>query len=153
MPVDGGGYPIIDSYWGSSVEKEITFTGGTANTIGDYDGDGNPFDIFKVTGVVLMKVMAICDTDLVGASATLAIGVAGSTASIIAQTTGTDIDVGKIWHDATPDSKIEASSVLGENIVASDVIGTVGTANITAGKIKFVAYWLPLTNGSSVVAA
>ena len=52
------------------AEKEITFVGGTPNAIGDFDGTGNPFDIFTVTGTVRMKIYAICTTNLAGAAGT-----------------------------------------------------------------------------------
>lgn len=136
------------------TEKEITFNGGTENAIGDFDGTGNPFTIFSVTGNVKVKVSAICTTNLAGASATLEVGVTGSTASLIAQTTATDIDANEIWHDATPDSPVEASSVITEKIIANglDIIGTVATANITAGVIKFVCLWKPITSDGAVSA-
>lgn len=135
------------------AEKEITFVGGTPNAIGDFDGTGNPFDIFTVTGTVRMKIYAICTTNLAGAAGTLEVGVTGGTAKLIAQTTGTDIDAGEIWHDATPDSAVELDTVAPEFIVNSDVIGTVGTANLTGGVIKFMCIWRPITDGATVVAA
>lgn len=135
------------------IEKEITFAGGTTNGIGDHDGTGDPFTIFTVTGGVIAKVFAICTTDLVGASATLEVGTAKNTAGIIAQSTATDIDANEIWHDATPDASVEASTVVAEKIVVQDVIGTVATANITAGVIKFVCLWKPVTRDGDVVAA
>lgn len=137
------------------AEKDITFDGGTTNAIGDFDGTGDPFDIFSVTGDVLVKVIGICTTTLVGASSTLEVGVTGTTAGIIAQTTGTDIDVNEIWHDATPDAGVEAATVMAEKIIANglDVIGTVGTANITAGVIKFICLWKPISKDGDVAAA
>jgi len=138
-------------------EKSITFAGGTANAIGDYDGTGNPFDIFTVTGDVKIKVVAVCTTTLVDSTdtATLEVGTSGGTAVIIAQSTGTDIDVGEIWHDASPDADIELSSVSKEYIIANgkDIIGTVGTANITAGVVRFTVLWKPLTRDGNVIAA
>ena len=146
-----------DKMFGSfkSINKSITFAGGTTNGIGDFNGTGNPFSLFKVTGNVIMKVIGICTTTLVGTSATLEMGITGSTASIIAQTTATAIDVGEIWHDATPDSGVELASVMIENIVANgaDIIGTVATADITAGVIEFICLWKPLTDGSLVEKA
>jgi len=137
------------------VEKTITFDGGTANAIGDHDGTGDPFDIFTVTGTVRAKVFAICTTNLAGASATLEVGTAGTTAGIIAQTTATDIDAGEIWHDASPDAQVEAASVATENIIANgaDIVGTCGTANITAGVIKFICLWKPVSTDGNVTAA
>lgn len=135
------------------VKTTTTFTGGTANSTGDFDGTGNPFTIATVTGSVLVKVMAVCTTNLAGATATLEVGIAGDTAEIIAQSTATDIDAGELWHDATPDSGIETSSVIAEKIIVNgaDIIGTVGTANITSGVIDFYIFWKPLAEGSSVV--
>ena len=135
------------------VEKSITFIGGTPNAIGDHDGTGDPFTIFTVTGEVKVKIIGICTTTIVGALSTLEVGVTGTTAGILPQTTGTDIDVNEIWHDASPDSGVEASSVMTEKIIANslDVIGTVGTANITAGVIKFICLWRPLSKDGNVV--
>lgn len=155
FPKDADGYSLADTDWGIRTEKVITFDGGTANAIGDHDGTGDPFDVFTVTGTVLIRVFAVCETNIAGA-ATLELGIAGSTASLIAQIAdATDLDAGNIWHDATPDASIELSSVLEENILANgaDVIGTVGTANITAGKVRFIAIWYPLSRGAKVVAA
>ena len=135
------------------VEKSITFDGGTTNAIGDHDGTSDPFSIFTVTGTVRMKIYAICTTTLVGALATLEVGTALSTAGLIAQTTATDIDVNEIWHDATPDTSIELDTVSVENIVSQSVIGTVATANITAGVIKFMILWRPITADGNVTVA
>jgi len=138
-----------------TVEKEITFSGGTADAIGDFDGTGNPFSIFAVTGTVRAKIYAICETTLVGASATLEVGNSKNTAGIIAQSTATDIAVNEIWHDASPDAAVELDSVAAENILANglDVIGTIGTANITAGKIKFICLWRPVSLDADVSSA
>jgi len=137
------------------AQKSITFDGGTTNAIGDHDGTNDPFDIFTVTGDVKCKVIAVCTTTLVGASSTLEVGVTGSTAAIIAQTTGTDIDVNEIWHDASPDSGVEASTVATENVIANslNVIGTVSTANITAGVIRFTCLWKPVSTDGNIAAA
>lgn len=156
MPRDANRQVIFSEDWGNTVEKTITFAGGTANAIGDYDGTGDPFTIFTVTGEVVARVYAVCTTDLVGA-ATIEVGVniAGQTAKIIAQTTATDIDAGNIWHDASPDSSVEATSVLTENLIANgeDIVGSIGAANITAGVIKFICAWYPLSANGKVEAA
>jgi len=138
-----------------TVEKIITFAGGTTNAIGDHDGTNDPFNIFTITGNVKVKVYAVCTTTLVGASSTLEVGVTGTTAGIIAQTTGTDIDVNEIWHDATPDAGVETATVIVEKIIANglDIQGLVGTANITAGVIKFVCEWRPIDSQGNVSAA
>jgi len=137
------------------VEKTITFDGGTLNGIGDADGTSNPFTIFNVTGEVKAKVIGICTTNLAGDTATVEVGTSVDTDAIVAQTTATDIDAGEIWHDASPNSDIEAESVMSEKILANgtNIIGTVATADVTAGVIKFICLWRPLSKNGNVTAA
>lgn len=151
---NSNGSPVTNSAWSLQAKKTMTFAGATTNDPGDVDGTGNPATLFTVNGPVLLEVIGYCTTDLAGASATLEVGFAGATAQLIAQTTATNIDAGEIWHDATPDAKFEASTVAVQQLVNDlDVIQTVGTANITAGAITYVAYWYPLSPDASVVAA
>lgn len=140
------------------TRKSITFAGGTPNAIGDHDGTGDPASVFTVTGDVVVRIAAVCSTNLTfDANATIELGIAGSTAAIIAQTdlTVEGMIAQEIWHDATPDSEIEALSVIKEFIISggNDVILTVGTANVTAGVIDFSCFWTPLSSTGSVVAA
>lgn len=153
MAFDRNASPVTSPDWSLQAVKTITFAGGTTNAIGDHDGTGDPFTIFEVEGACLVRILARCTTSLEGASATLRVGTALSDAGLIASTTATDIDVNEIWHDATPDASVELSTVLTQKIVSQDIIGTVGTANITAGVIEFVCYWFPLTPDSKVTAA
>ena len=150
LPLDPQGYPILTTDWACTTTKTVTFAGGTTNDMGDYDGTGNPYTLFTVTGTVLLRLLAKCTTNLAGASATLEVGTALSTAGLIAQSTATDIDANEIWHDATPDSSIEATTVLAQKLVSQDVIQTVATANITGGVIEYTAIWYPLSAGASV---
>jgi len=138
---------------GQLVTKTMTFAGGTTNDPGDFDGTGNPATLFTVTGAVRMKLFAVCTTGLAGASATLIVGTAINTSALLASTTATNLAANEIWHDATPDSSVELSSVLTEKIVTQNVIQTVGTANITSGVLKYYCIWVPLSDGASVVAA
>jgi len=134
------------------AQSTITFDGGTVNAIGDHDGTGDPFTIFTVTGDVIVKVVGVCTTLLDGASGTVEVGTSLDTDAILPTTTATDIDAMEIWHDASPDNSVELSSVLVEEIVAGgdDIIGTVATANITAGVIRFICLWKPLSRDGNV---
>lgn len=135
------------------VKKSVTFAGGTANNMGDYDGTGNPYTLFTVTGDVLAYIVAVCKTDLAGASATIEVGVTGATAALIAQTTATDIDVNEGWFAATPTLAVANTAqyhVIGGGL---DVIQTVATANITSGAITYYLFWKPLSDDGLVVAA
>jgi len=134
---------LADSDWSLKAETTITLTNATVgyNTL------------FTVTGTVLARVLAVCETSVTtDASGTVEVGIAGNTAKIIAQVAAGNIVVGEIWHDNSPDSGIEASSVLAENIIANgqDIILTVGTGALTAGKLKFICFWYPLSTDGKV---
>lgn len=135
------------------AEKVMTFAGGTTNDPGDFNGTGNPATLFTVTGTVFMKLFAVVQVAPVGATATLIVGTAISTSGLIASTTATNLAIGEIWHDATPDASVEATTVATEKIVNQNVIQTVGTADITAGRIKYICLWRPASNGATVTAA
>ena len=144
-------YQVLHGLLPFKASKRITFIGGTTDAIGDDGGALDPFTIFTVTGDVLAYVIGICKTTLVGA-ATLEVGVTGSTASLIAQVAdATTIAVNEGWHDAT--------SVLAEGFTPQvhpiggglDIIGTITTADITAGVIDFYCFWRPLSSDGLVV--
>ena len=137
------------------AQKSVTFAGTVSGGIGDIDKANNPFTIFTVTGDVKVKVVGICTTTLSGAASVIEIGVSNNLSGILVQTTAEDIDVNEIWHDASPDSGVEASTVMSEKIVANglDIIGTVLTANLSAGVVKFDCLWKPLSTDGNVVSA
>lgn len=153
QPLDDNGQVIVDVTFGDRVSKSVTFAGGTTNDMGDYDGTGNPKTLFTVTGTVRMRVFGKCTTNLAGASATVAVGTALSPTALITTTTATDIDANEIWHDATPDASIEATSVLAEKVVSQNVIQTVATANITSGAITYTCIWYPISEDGNVTVA
>lgn len=145
--VIGSGLPFLAS-------KRITFAGGTTDAIGDDGGALDPFTIFTVTGDVLVDVIGICKTTLVGA-ATLEVGVTNATASLLAQIAdATTLAVNEMWGpDASP-SLAEAYTPTMHGIGGGlDIIGTVGTTDITAGVIDFYCFWRPLSSDGLVVAA
>jgi len=141
---DGNEIPVSTTSahltWGEDVEF---LSGGSTGIV----------PLFTVSGTVLMRVLAKCTVNLAGATATAEVGTSLTSAGLIAQTTATDIDANEIWHDATPDASIEASSVLAEKIVSDSVQLKVGTAAITAGHIDFACFWYPLSDGACVEAA
>lgn len=152
IQLDANGRPLY-SPLPFMVKKTITFDGGTTNGIGDHDGTGDPFDIFTVTGDVMAFVVGICKTALVGATATLETGVAGATAALLAQITATDLAINEAWVDASPslaEAYTPAYHFIGGGL---DIIGTVGTANITAGEIDYYCFYRPLSDDGKVVAA
>jgi len=148
----GGGF-------GSAVvRKSITFAGATPNAIGDFDGTGNPADIFTVTGQVITRIVAVCTTSIAfDVNATIAVGISGAASTIIATTdlTVQGLIAREIWHDATPDAEIEAMSVMKDFIITdgNDIILTCGVANTNTGVIEFYCLYTALSSDGAVVAA
>lgn len=132
-----------DEILSERLQKTITFAAATTGAVATHN-------LFKVTGTVAITLIGICTTDLAGATATLRVGTAKNDALLIASTTATDIDANEIWHDATPDSSLEATSVLRKYVCCQDIIYKVGTAAISGGVITFLAYWTPLSNNGKV---
>ena len=128
-----------------STQKTVTFVGTTTGATGT-------FKLADVTGLVAVGVIAKCTTDVAG-SGTIEVGTALSTAVLIAQTTGTDLDVGDIWHDAAPDASVELTSVVKKNIVSQDINYKVTTNTLTAGVITFYIFWAPMSSDGDVVIA
>lgn len=142
----------IQALGGLSAKKTMTFAGATVNDPGDFDGTGDPSTLFTVSGgLVAVKLYARVVTALVGATATIEVGTTVSTASLIAQTTATNLAINEVWNDASPDTAAEADSTL--KVISQSIIQSVGTANITAGVIEYIAVWKPITEGATLVAA
>ncbi len=130
--------------------KTVAFTGGAGA------GQVGTVNLFTVTGSVIALVVAICTEDLTeaGATATVEVGTAASTAAIIAQTNAVNIDNGEVWVDNTP-ARIECWTTGFGCMIAGgdDIILTVGTQNVTDGTLVFTCFWTPLTADGNVVPA
>ena len=154
--IDENGHVLtgLDAYK-IAVSTPSAFIGGTDDARGDKDGSQSAFKLFTITGDVIVRVFGFCTVSLVGANATLKVGVAGNLAELITQSTGTDIDVNDIWLDATVDdvSADVFGDVKADTLImgGADIIETVATADITAGNIRYVCLWRPVTIGSKVV--
>ena len=137
---------------GLVVSKSITFAGGTLNDPGDFDGTGTPWTLWTVTGNVLLAIIGVCSTTLTGAAGTLAVGVSGSTNRFIPVTTGTTIVAGRtvditglVAAGTAPNTTPNQAATNGQVI-----IGSTGTADLTAGVITFYCFYRPLSAGASV---
>lgn len=125
--------------------KDVTFN----NTDADVP-------LFTVTGDVLVRVIAVCKTDLTSAGGCNAsVGVAGNTAGIIALTDVTTIDQDEVWTAAAPATKVtamSASPIVGFVVPSGLDILLTRTAQIDAGRIVFYCLWSPLSADGNVVA-
>jgi len=138
---------IADSVGSPAVIKAVTFSNTAAG-----------FTLFTVTGDVKVKVIAICKTTCASAAgANVSIkSTSGAAGSIIAVTDVTLIAQNEIWHDATPDSQIELTSVEKDYILSgSDNIdfGLEPAKQVDSGAITFYCFWTPLSADGAVVAA
>lgn len=133
------------SGWGQRATKAVTFsnTSGTVN-------------LFTVTGDVVLRIIAVCTTNLASAAAgSISVGIAGTTDAILPVTLATDIDAREIWKDNAPASEIEAvSSSVRDYFITdgNDVILTC-SAQIDSGAITFYGFWVPASSDGAVTAA
>ncbi len=121
-----------------STRSTYTFDFGVTNRV------AAAYTVFTVSGLVMIEFMSgFCSEDLVGATATVEVGIAGDTAGLIAQTTATDLDNGDAWVAAAPAGVVETA--IENKIVAANVILTVGVATITEGTLTIICEWRPMT--------
>jgi len=121
-----------------------------------FDNDAVPVTLFTVTGTVIANVVCVCTAGLAsGAGGSISVGITGAgVAALIVNTLATLIVAGEIWHDVTPDSEIELSSVVQESIISdgNDIILT-PSAQIDTGTLAFYCFWSALSADGHVVSA
>lgn len=130
---------------GLVASKAITYVGTTTGAVG-------ATTLFTVTGTVAVRLFGVVSGANLTGSGTLEAGIAGNTAALLAQTTGTDLDVGEIWVDNGP-ATVEALPALSILTAGTDIIQTIGTDTITAGTITYYCLWNPISDDGNVVAA
>jgi hypothetical protein len=116
-------------------------------------GDQGSHELFTVTGTVVLTVFGVCTTSLTGASSTIALGTAASTAEIAAAFTCTNIDANMIWVNGDCDTEVLESALKWIMVDDVDVGYTIATADCTGGVIKFYCYWYPISDDGNVVTA
>ena len=132
-------------------EKTITFTG-AANL-----GAVGNVPLFTVTGEVLViALVPFCTTLLTEAvaTATLALGVTGSTSLFIAATTAVDIDANEFWVDTAPDPfGIALPAALKDIAITDNIVGTVGAQAVNGGVLRLTVVYIPLSSDGLVAPA
>lgn len=130
---------------GFTTSKSITFSALTTGATG-------ATTLFTVTGVVAVRLFGVVSgTDVTG-SGTIEAGISGNTAALLAQTTGTALDVGEIWIDNAP-ATVEALPSLNILAAGTDIIQTIATDTLNAGTLTYYCLWFPISTDGNVVAA
>lgn len=140
---DANGVPITTHGLGTS--KTIAFDGTAGN------GATGTITLLTVTGSVFLNVFALCTEDLAGASATIEIGTATSTACLCDQVVGTTIDNHMTYHEGN--LGVGANVASHSHSMDEDIILTIGTADLTNGTLEIYFNWTPLSEGSNAVIA
>ena len=147
-------YLLTTGYEGQSVVVNADFTSATWNTVATHE-------VFTVTGLVRLKIIAECTGSLTGATATIQLGYEGATTVYITATTGTDLVTNELWFDATPtefegkasDSAGGGTLAMFDRVVNEVDIGyEILTAALTGGNLRFHCWWRPLEVGATVVS-
>lgn len=128
--------------------KTVTFTG-AANL-----GAVGNVPLFTVTGeVILQYIVGFCTTDLGEAAptATLALGITGSTSIFIGATTATGIDTGEFWVSTSPNPNgIALPAAVKEVVITDNIVATVAAQAVNSGVLRCDVYWRPLSSDGAV---
>lgn len=128
---------------GLTATKAITFSALTTGATG-------ATTLFTVTGVVAVRIFGVVSgTDVTG-TGTIEVGISGNTAALLAQTTGTTLDVGEFWIDTAP-ATIEALPTI--FLTAANIIQTIAGSTLDAGTLTYYCIWVPISSDGKVVAA
>jgi len=142
---DGSAWAILMTAGPFRASATFTFTGAAG-----FGQLASPTCTFvNVTGqVVVEKLVPFCTVDLVSAGGgTLILGAVGTTGLFLSGTTAAaSIDANKRWlSTGGAGASVAIPAAFKEIFLDDDIIGTVGTADITAGAIRFDCYWRPLS--------
>ncbi len=147
-------YPVQDeSARQITLYNRFTFTGaanfGTSASLITFFSIGGP-NAAGGNAVVVLRIGGVTITDLVSAGGgTLALGVTGGTSLFIGATTATTMDNDEVWASTTLTAGgIALPAATLNTIICDDIIGTVGTADITAGVIELGVTYVPFTHGA-----
>lgn len=129
--------------------KTVTFTGASGLGL-----NGSNTVWFTVSGglVLIEYIGGRATTSLTGATATLTLGVVGSTSLFIGATTATTLTTSaEIWVSTTATAAGIAVPAANKGIlIDANVVSLIGTANITAGVLELNCIWRPFTPGATL---
>ena len=125
------------------VRTTIAFDGSSGN------GATGTVTVFTLTGRVwLLGLSAFCTENLTegGATSTIKLGTASSTAGLIAVVNSVDIDNNEWWMDGTPAAGlVQMNTAQVDVLLSENVILTVATQSVSNGTIIFDAWYKTVT--------
>lgn len=138
---------------GYYVSKSVTFTG--AANLGQA---GTTTTLFTVTGQVLVAYLSVfCSVDLTEAAptASIALGVTGSTTLFVAGTSSTTVDANEFWTTTAPSAVggVAVPAAHKDILITANVIITCATQNTNGGALRADCWWLPVSPTGKLVAA
>ena len=149
---------MAEKIWGSPtqwetkrygyIRKTVDFTSSTWNTVATHE-------LYTVTGVVRIKLIAYCTESLTdtGGTATIQLGVEGTTNNMIAATTITTIDINELWYDNTPAAINTPANVIFERVINGLDIGyQIVNEALLDGTLVFELWWEGLSDGATISA-
>lgn len=130
---------------GFTASKAITFSALTTGATG-------ATTLFTVTGVVAVRLFGVVSSADVTGTGTIEAGIVGNTAALLAQTTGTTLDVGEIWIDTGP-ATVELLPALSILAAGTDIIQTIAGSTLDAGTLTYYCLWFPISTDGNVTSA
>jgi len=143
---------VPKTYLCSEVTSVMTTT--------DYGTADSPVDIFTVTGDIMCRAYATCETNCTSASnlATLELGIASSTAILLKQdiVDNTAFKAGDVWTMTTGADNDYVLALPTEWYYiggGADIILTIADQDMASGQIRFNLEWIPMSPDAQVVGA
>ena len=131
------------------LRKTVTFTG--ASGLGQ---SGSNTVWFTQSGglVVVDEIAGRVTTNLAGATATITLGIVGSTGLFVAATTATLlVTTAAIWVSTTPtDAGLALPAAVKQIVINANIVSAVAVADITSGVLEMNVRWHPLTPGAAL---
>lgn len=114
---------------------------------------GVGFPLFRVTGLNKVCIVGLgVETPTIETGATISVGVHNDPDAFLPVTAADSIAPNEIWHDATVDNRIEATTILAHELLSGrDIIMSIATEAVNTGSVKILCFYTPLSPGASVV--
>lgn len=152
---DFKGLPFLN--WRILKHESSVFAGATGDRHGNNGGANDPYTIFTVTGLVLIRsVFGVVGTSLTGAGE-VQVGTADNVLLYLANTEAVNLDANEVYAEtADPVDKSDVLVTANRSWYASngeDIIETISSSNVETGQMDYYVIWTPAKAGANLVSA